>query len=141
MKITSLKRMQEMFVGRVCTVLTVGIGKNNFQDHQFDDFFTGIVDSIDEDGIFTRHHLTGCRNFYAMNHVVGILEEQVIGEDNPEFEKIVQEVQKAPDDKKPVVMGVDPNASPYIDPALLAQLSKQAQDFNKKMVSRNHSSS
>jgi len=141
MKITSLKRMQEMFVGRVCTVLTVGIGKNNFQDHQFADFFTGIVDSIDEDGIFTRHHLTGCRNFYAMNHVVGILEEQVIGEDNPEFEKIVQEVQKAPDDKKPVVMGVDPNASPYIDPALLAQLSKQAQDFNKKMVSRNHSSS
>ena len=133
--------MQEMFVGRVCTVLTVGIGKNNFQDHQFADFFTGIVDSIDEDGIFTRHHLTGCRNFYAMNHVVGILEEQVIGEDNPEFEKIVQEVQKAPDDKKPVVMGVDPNASPYIDPALLAQLSKQAQDFNKKMVSRNHSSS
>ena len=141
MKITTIKKLQEKFVGKVCTILTCGIAKNNFADQQFADFFTGIVDSIDEDGIFTRHHLTGCRNFYAMNHVVGILEEQVIGEDNPEFEKIVQEVQKAPDDKKPVVMGVDPNASPYIDPALLAQLSKQAQDFNKKMVSRNHSSS
>lgn len=139
MKITSLKRMQEMFTGKVCTILTVGVGKNNFQDHQFADFFTGIVDSIDEDGIFTRHHMTGCKNFYAMQYVVGILEEQVISEDNPEYEKIVNEVKKTSDDKKPVIIGVDPKASPYIDPVLLAQLSKQANDFNKKMVSKNQS--
>jgi hypothetical protein len=140
MKITSIKKMQETFVGKVCTVLTVGVGKNNFQDQQFADFFTGIVDSIDEDGIFTRHSLTGCKNFYAMNHIVGIMEEQVICEDNPEYQNIVNEVKNAPEQKKPMVLGVDPKASPYIDPVLLAQLSKQAQDFNKKMVGKNHSS-
>jgi|688.fasta_scaffold653293_2 hypothetical protein len=136
MKITTIKKLQEQFVNKVCTVLTTGIGKNNLQDHQFADFFTGIVESIDEDGIFTRHHLTGCKNFYSMQFVVGLLEEQVIDENNPEYENIVNQVKKNTPNNNPMIIGVDPSASPYVDPATLAALSKQAQEFNKKMINK-----
>ena len=136
MKITSVKRLQESFLNKVCTILTVGIGKNNFQDHQFADFFTGIVEAIDEDGIYTRHHVTGCKNFYAMEYVVGILEEQVIDENSPQYEKIVEKIKTNSNEQAPQVLGVDPNASPYINPATLAALSKQAQEFNKKMLAK-----
>lgn len=136
MKATIIKKLSDQFVNKVCTILTTGIGKNNFNDHQFADFFTGIVESIDEDGIFTRHHLTGCKNFYSMEFVVGIIEEQVIEESNPEYENIVNQVKNKTYENKPVIMGVDPKASQFIDPATLASLSKQAQDFNKKMINK-----
>jgi hypothetical protein len=137
MKITSIKKLQEQFVGKVCTVLTTGIAKSDFADHQFADFFTGIVESIDEDGVFTRHHVTGCKNFYTMQCVVGIVEEQVIDENNPEYQNIVEEIKKNPPKNPNGIIEIDPNKSPFIDPVTLASLQKQAHDFNKKMIGKN----
>ena len=136
MKITTIKKLQEKFVGKVCTILTCGIAKNNFADQQFADFFTGIVDFIDEDGIITKHPLNGCMNFYSMSSVVGILEEQFISDDNPEYEKIVDEVKNQKQEIAPGVMMVDPENSPYINKETLANLQKQAQEFNKTMIGK-----
>jgi hypothetical protein len=137
MKITSIKKLQEQFVGKVCTVLTTGIAKGDFADHQFADFFTGIVENIDEDGVFTRHHVTGCKNFYTMQYIVGIIEEQVIDENNPEYQNIVEDIKKNPPKNPNGIIEIDPNKSPFIDPATLASLQKQAHDFNKKMIGKN----
>jgi hypothetical protein len=138
MKTTLIKKLQEQFTGKICTVLTVGIGKNNLQDHQFADFFTCIVELIEEEGIFTKHHITGCNNFYAMQFVVGIMEEQVIRETDPDYDEIIKEIKNPPvkSEPPPTILGVDPEST-YINPAMLSQLSKQAQEFNKKMVGKN----
>ena len=130
------KKLHEQFAGKVCTILTSGIAKNNFGDQQFADFFTGIVDSIEQDGIYTRHPLTGYKNFYVMSHVIGIIEEQFIAEDDPQYEKVIEEMKNS-SQKSSGIMEVDPNNSPFIDPIALASLQKQAQDFNRKMVSKN----
>jgi hypothetical protein len=71
-----------------------------------------------------------------MQFVVGLLEEQVIDENNPEYENIVNQVKKNTPNNNPMIIGVDPSASPYVDPATLAALSKQAQEFNKKMINK-----
>ena len=68
------------------------IAKSNFSDPQFADFFTGVVDSIDEDGIFTTHTLTGCKNFYQFKNVIGVIEEQVLDEENPDHKKIINDM-------------------------------------------------
>ena len=128
MKTLTIKRLQDNFVGKVCTILTTTIAKTNFQDTQFADFFTGIIESLDDDGIFAKHHITGCKNFYTWNHVVGLLEEQVIEESNPKFKEIMEEVKKTPADQQNIV-SVDPqasNSSPYIDPDFMAKLAKKA---------------
>lgn len=125
MKITTLKKLQEAFVGKVCTILTVSVSKSNFTDIQLADFFTGLVESLDEDGVMLRHHLTGLRNFYVASQVVAILEEQVISEDDPNYQKVVEEIKKAPKDKTPVVTQVNPQKSAFVDPAMMAQLAKQ----------------
>lgn len=92
MKILTVKKLQERFRGRICTVLTKSVAKNSFTDPQFSDFFTGVIDEIDEDGIFTTHALTGCKNFFRMEEVIGILEEQVVDESAPEYGKIVSDI-------------------------------------------------
>jgi hypothetical protein len=131
MKITTIKKMQECFLNKVCTVLTLAVNKGNFNDVQFADFFTGIVDMIDDDGIMIRHHMTGCRSFYPMSHITGILEEQVISEDDPNYSRVVEEIKNAPKDKRPVVATVNPTKQPYVDPAMFAKLAQQAQEFKK----------
>jgi hypothetical protein len=127
MKITTIKRLQDQFNGKICTVLTIGVNKSNFSDPQFSDFFTGFIETIEEDGIWTRHHLSGCKNFFPMQYIVGLLEEQVIEESNPEYQKVMEEVKKSPPENKPVVQPYDMKNSPYVNPEMLAAMSKQAQ--------------
>lgn len=130
MKITTIKKLTDLFVGKLCTILTDTVAKTNFNDTQFGDFFTGFVESIDEDGVIVRHHVTGCKNFYALQHVVGILEEQVITEDDPRYNKAVTELKQIKEKRaaQPIVP-----ASPFVDPAMMAALSKQAADKAKML--------
>jgi len=137
MKTTTVKKLTDMFVGKICTILTNTVGKTNFTDIQFSEFFTGYVESIDEDGVVIRHHTTNCKTFYALSHIVGILEEQVITDDNPLYEKVVEEVKKSPPEKKPMEIPPMENKTPFIDPALMAALSKQAAITTNKMIQKN----
>lgn len=134
MKALTVKKLQEAFIGKVCTILTTTVAKSNFMDQQFSDFFTGIVESIDEDGIFAKHLMTGCKNYYTWPHVVGVLQEQVIPQNSPEYENILKEVKKAPPENALSVVPVDPNASPFVDPDMMASLAAQAKQAQGKML-------
>lgn len=136
MQNSTVDKLKDLFLGKVCTVITVGVNKGAFPDQQFAEFFTGIVESIDKDGVFTKHHITGCKNFYAMAYVVGIIEEQVITDDNPKYQEIIEEVKKIPKETKPPVVDMGQN-SQFIDPAMLAALQKQAQQGMGKMIQKN----
>jgi hypothetical protein len=134
MKALTVKKLQEAFVGKVCTILTSTVAKTDFQDQQFSDFFTAIIESLDEDGIFAKHHMTGCRNYYTWPHIIGVLEEQVIQQDDPKYEEIMQEIKKAPVERQQNIVPVDPNASLFVDPEMMASLARQAKEVQGKML-------
>ena len=135
MRNTTATLLTHVFAGKICTRLTSVAAKTNFQDQQFSDFFTARIDSIDEDGIFATHHITGCRNFYPMAHVICILEEQVIHEDDPEYENIMKEVQKAPAEQQVNIVPV--NSSPFINPDSMASLAQKAKEIQSTMLRKN----
>lgn len=116
------KKLQN-FVGKACTILTIGINKSDFNIEQFCNFFTCLVESIDSDGISGIHPLTKCHNFFFLDKVVGIIEEQTINEDHPDFKEIVEEVKKTP---------MANENSPFINPEMMANLVKQS-----KMIQKN----
>ena len=125
-------RLKALFANKVCTILTTIVAKTNFEDQQFSDFFTGYIEDIDQYGIYAKHHITGCHNFYAWPHVVSILEEQVIQEDDPQYENILKEIQNKP------VQNVGPtNSSPFINPDSMASLAQQAKEVQNSMLGKN----
>jgi len=137
MKAQNLKKLQ-VFVGKVCTVLTSTVCKQNFTDVQFPDFFVGVVESIDEDGIFSKHPLTGCLSFYSWSHVVAILQEQVIEETDPRYETIMEEIKNNPE-KKSGIVPVDVSNSDevrFLDPESMARIAEQAKEMQKTMVQK-----
>jgi len=80
------------FIDKPITIFTVDIGRK-FTDEQFNDYFTGICKNIYTDGIETVHSITGCKNFFFFNNIVGICEEQMVDRDNPEHQEIISELE------------------------------------------------
>lgn len=128
MKITTIKKLQQKFVGRICTILTNTVAKKDFSDQQFADFFTGVIDEIDDDGVFTTHVLTGCKNFYFFSQIIGIVEEQVLDENNPEHAKIIEKVK---DKGQNSAKNIKTSDEQFIDIEDLANLSANLQKGQK----------
>lgn len=122
------------FIGQVCSILTVSVAKQNFNDIQFNDFFVGIIEDITDDGVFARHPMTGCMSFYSWPHVVGIFQEQVVSADDPKYDEIVSEIKKAPPEQQVNIVPVNPTNSNelYLNPEDLAKLSKEANKMIRK---------
>jgi hypothetical protein len=70
----------EYFINKPVTVITNSINRN-FNETQSIDYFTGIFEKITQNGIFTIHPITGCKNFILFSSIVGIFEEQKVFED------------------------------------------------------------
>jgi len=87
----------------------------------------GIVEAADASGVWTKHAITGCKNFYPMDKILAICEEQVVSD--PKIIEKYKEARKEVDAKaeKPA-----PTASPFIDYEMMAKLSRQSKDLSQK---------
>lgn len=140
MRAITLKKLRDYFEGRVCSIFVTPVPRT-FDDRQFADYFVGQINAIDEDGIWTTHAITGCKNFYALDKVVAITEEQVLYPDeNPEHAKMVEEMKQkatAKQQQAPQYPVTDQNG--LMDIANMERLVEQAkaieavnQRFDKK---------
>lgn len=109
------------------------------------DYFVGIVDKIDEDGLLLTSPHTKCKSYIFLKHIVSISEEQVLYESNPDDKKIIDEYRKQKPitaaktvmpsaDPKPIVATPPPPAPPkFVDAQGLAKLAKKAKEvYGKK---------
>ena len=123
MKPTNVKRLQ-YFVGKVCTIFVNASIQRLFNDMQFNDYFVGLVDAIDEDGILTTHTVTGCKNYFFLPYVAFLSEEQLLNPDNPSDAEIIKEFKKEATPVVPEVKNELENT--YYDMDLMAQLAKES---------------
>lgn len=94
MKISTIKKLADLFLGKVVTIITLGTNKPNIPDSQFSDFYTGVLEEIDEDGVILTHLLTACKSYFALTGIVAIMQEQVLDENNPENREEIQKIKE-----------------------------------------------
>jgi hypothetical protein len=114
------------FKGKPCTISTVEINFR-FKEQQMMDYFMGIVETIDEHGIWIVHPITKCRSYVFLNYIVSISEEQVLYEDNPADAKIIEEYRK----EKPITAAKTAILEQFVNPASLAKIAKDAKEAFK----------
>jgi hypothetical protein len=138
MKTSSVKPLQ-YFVGKICTIFISGHLQRNFNDSQFNDYFVGQIDLINEDFVMTTHPATNCKNCYNLADVVAISEEQQLNPENPEDAAIIEEIRQR--QLTPIVredLPVDPyETSEYFDADQMDFLARQAADLKGKKNVRN----
>lgn len=94
MKISTVKKLSNLFLGKVVTLITLGTNKPNIPDSQFSDFYTGVLEEIDEDGIILTHLLTACKSYFALNGIVAIMQEQVLDENDPDNKEEIKKIKE-----------------------------------------------
>lgn len=80
-------------IGKPCTIIVKNVP---FKDErQFTDYFMGILEEIDVTssfkGVYTRHPITGCLNFFPLENICEISQEQIFY-DEKENQKIPEKV-------------------------------------------------
>ena len=111
----------KQFIGKVCTIYVTPTNRI-FTDQQFVDYFVGIVESVDGAGnLITKHPTTGCLNFFFVNQIIAVCEEQLIyPEDEEQEKKILDAIPTiSPNPPETLVAG---NDSPFIDIDALSKL-------------------
>lgn len=128
-----MRKRFEYFKNKPCTICTVEINFR-FKEQQMMDYFMGIVENIDDDGIWIIHPITKCRSFIFAEHIVSIAEEQVLYDNNPEDAKIIQEYrqEKPLTSSKTQITEHSLKKEPFINPAALAEMAKKAKAFNEE---------
>ena len=81
------------FIGKICTILTKPVARQ-FTDEQFNDYFVGEIQEINNTTIIVKHPATGCLNCSYVANIIGIAEEQVIHPDTPENIELIQKIQQ-----------------------------------------------
>ena len=132
MKISTIKKLNNLFLGKVVTLITLGTNKPNIIDSQFSDFYTGVLEELDEDGVILTH-------FFATNCIVAVLQEQVLDEDDPEnkieIEKIKErkkEIEKEREKEESQSCDYSNKNSDYNDISGLEKMAEFARQFNQK---------
>jgi hypothetical protein len=130
------------FVGKSCSIAVPAINWR-YNVEPMMDYFLGVVEKIDEDGIVLLSKLTNAKSYIFLKHVISIHEEPVLYENNPEHKKIIDEYRDKnpqmaaktvmPAPAKPCIPVVPPPlpgpANKYVDPKKLAAMSKQAKNL------------
>lgn len=138
MKISTIKKLHNLFLGKVVTLITLGTNKPNIPDSQFSDFYTGVLEEVDEDGVVLTHLLTGCKSFFTLSSVVAVLQEQVLDESNPEnrdeIQKIKDQMIKKSKTNEEQNLNFSNNNSDYNDIEGLDKMAEFARQFNASNI-------
>jgi hypothetical protein len=93
MKTATIKNLQH-FVGKICSIILPSINRQ-FTEEQAQKHFVIRVQEISEDGIWgTDPFNSDIVSFFAMAHIVSILQEVELDPDNPEHAQMLKEFEE-----------------------------------------------
>jgi len=82
------------FIGKVCTVFTSPINRN-YKEEQLHNYFLGVVESVDSEGISLGQLTGNLKTFLFFPHIVGIAEEEVLNPDDPQDAETIGKLKEA----------------------------------------------
>jgi hypothetical protein len=120
-----MKKLQ-YFVGKVCTIFVTPINRNFKEENpasfpqQMYVYFLGIVESIDEDGVWLIQLHKNLKSFWKHEQIVGIAEEEMLNPDDESDAAEIDKIKKSDETARNNLI----KENPYIDPVALANLAK-----------------
>lgn len=126
---------EKYYKGRVCTILVDRLASFQASDMTKElatQSFTGVVNTINSKGICITDLVEKTRNFFFINHIVGIREERVLDPDNPEHRREIEVVQKAinvkKEKKQQPVQNKKDKESAFVNVQDLQRLAKESKE-------------
>ena len=118
------------FVGKVCSVFTTTTSRM-LGPEDVHHYFLGVIESIDEHGIFLTQVTKALKVYIAKDHLISIAEEEVLDPRNPQH---AEEIKQSMENMKKRAEELEKKRlpalkkTPYFDPEAM---KKVAEDLNK----------
>ena len=94
MKSTTIQKLQQRFIGKVCSVVSTAMNRD-FDENICREHFVIKVTDIDQDGIWGEHpYNQEMVSFFSIEHLISIHEEQVIDPNNPKHKEMLEEAKE-----------------------------------------------
>jgi len=91
--------------------------QSNMTPEEATQTFTGVVNNIDSHGVYITDLTSKTRNFFTMDHIVGLREEKVLDPNDPNDQKEIEIIQKAMEIKEERENAPAPDPDPAPAPA------------------------
>jgi len=111
------------FIGKVCTVFTSPINRN-YKEEQLHNYFLGVVESVDSEGISLGQLTGNLKTFLFFPHIVGIAEEEVLNPDDPQDAETIGKLKEAAKKQIKDWNVPPPSSSPHIDHEALSKIKE-----------------
>ena len=117
------------FEGRFCTVFLVQINRNFKEENPGTfpqpvyNYFSGIVQSITNNGIWLLHPTAKCKSFYFMEHIVGITEEEILNPNDENDAKKIEEFKKVKENANKI-LDETPSTDGFLNVEALEKLNQ-----------------
>ena len=88
------------FRGKVCSIFTHPTNRNFKEENpktyleQNIMYFVGVLEEVDEYGIFVTQIQTGLKSYFFLNSIIGICEEEVLDPSNEKDAKVINAVKE-----------------------------------------------
>ena len=128
-----LIEQMQYFVGKVCTIITPPMAMS-LTPATHRDWFTISVDGIDHEAVIGTDVLRGTKHLFFFDApIMGIVEEQTIGPDDPRYKDVKKQMEEEiKKQKKQATQSCDPSYEPSNNFIPIEELQQEAKELKAK---------
>lgn len=123
-----IKKLKKTFLGKICTIFTTPTNRDYKTENPktypkpLYTYFVGLIEDIDDDGVYTTQPTTGLSSFFLWFNIVGIAQEELLDPENEEDAEVIENIKSEYKEKLKTIPAL--KDSQYVDVENLNNISK-----------------
>lgn len=123
-----INKLKKIFIGKICTIFTNPINRDYKSENPktypkpLYTYFVGLIEDIDDCGIYTTQIATGLTSFFLWTNVVGIAQEELLDPKNKKDAEVIENIKSEYKEKIKTIPALKDGL--YVDIENLDNISK-----------------
>jgi hypothetical protein len=123
-----IKKLKKIFLGKICTIFTSPTNRDYKSENPktypkpLYTYFVGLIEDIDDWGIYTAQATTGLPSFFLWTNVVGIAQEELLDPENEKDAEVIENIKSEYKEKIKTIPALKDGQ--YVDIENLDNISK-----------------
>jgi len=123
-----INKLKKIFLGKICTIFTTPINRDYKAENPTTypkplyTYFVGLIEDIDDGGVYTTQPTTGLPSFFLWSNTVGLAQEELLDPENKEDAKVIEGIKSEYKEKIKTIPNLKDGQ--YVDVENLDNISK-----------------
>jgi hypothetical protein len=94
----NIKKLKKTFLGKICTIFTTPTNRDYKTENPktypkpLYTYFMGLIEDIDDDGLYTTQPTTGLSSFFPWPNMIGIAQEELLDPEDENDAEVIENI-------------------------------------------------